>query len=394
MSPVGHRVDPTQRVADLLEEQRVAGGDRRPDDVDAVRRSEEIRLGDPGGQAAVVIAPGVDEDLVVRWVERRTVRSFEDDRRRQRRICLERLGRDGGIVHLPIGRDDRADQRGDDPGDDLRPLGHRARRVDAQVDERPRVPPVVHPVVDQPGVTPGRDPMPNRLEIRLVGDRVLEIREAVALVREQFEERDPEIGRVALDPARVQLRKQIEQHPPEAGVVLRHVVEERLREQPWLARDDVAAVHVDRARGHEREPDRGEVTIEHGDAVDPQRVNREIARPVGNDLQIRRSVRVELAGHRDGLHPDDPGPALDRDARWLGREAEGVRGVGRVSGVRRRHRPNEEDAQDPVVRRVHLDPIDAVQVGACQQHSAPLFGIALAGNDIRFGDRHRLRRPW
>ena len=46
-----------------------------------------------------------------------------------------------------------------------------------------------------------------------------------------------------------------------------------------------------------------------------------------------------------------------------------------------------------MVGRVHLDPVDAVQVGACQQHGTPLFGIPLAGNSIRFGDGHRVTRP-
>ncbi len=147
------------------------------------------------------------------------------------------------------------------------------------------------------------------------------------------------------------VRQQVEQQPPEARVVLGQVVEERLGQLERRAADDVAAVDVDRAARHEREPDQREVAVERRNAGDPQRVEREVAGPVGDDLEVRRPVGLDLPGHGRGLDPDDPRPALDRDPRRLRREAECVRGVRRVRRRGRRHGTDEEDAQDPVVRR-------------------------------------------
>ena len=74
----------------------------------------------------------------------------------------------------------------------------------------------------------GRDALARRVQVRLVGDGVLEVAQVVALVGEQLEQRDAEVGRVALDPGRVALRDQVEQQLPEARVVLGQVVERRL----------------------------------------------------------------------------------------------------------------------------------------------------------------------
>ncbi len=112
--------------------------------------------------------------------------------------------------------------------EDLGVHGNGARAVDGEVHEGPGVAAVVHPVVDQPRVLLRRDPLAGGVEVGLVGHRVLEVAEVVALVGQQLEERDAEVGRVALEPGRVQLRDQVEQQPAEARVVLGQVVDERL----------------------------------------------------------------------------------------------------------------------------------------------------------------------
>jgi hypothetical protein len=105
----------------------------------------------------------------------------------------------------------------------------------------------VHPVVDEPGVTLGRLASTGRIQIGLVGDRVLEVGEVVAFGREQLQEGDPEIGRTALGPRRVALGCEIDVQLPEAGVVAGEVVQRRLDECAGRAVVVGCAIEVDRA---------------------------------------------------------------------------------------------------------------------------------------------------
>ena len=153
-------------------------------------------------------------------------------------------------------------------------------------DRRPGVPAVVHPVVDELRVAPGRDARAQRVEVRLVRDRVLVVGEPVALVGQELEQRDREVGRVALDPVWVQPRQQVDQEPPEARVVLRHVVEERLDALLRRARQR-AAVDVGRAAGHEREDGGAPHRVEAGIVRKREDVRRPVAAVEG---RVRRVV--------------------------------------------------------------------------------------------------------
>ena len=52
-------------------------------------------------------------------------------------------------------------------------------------------------------MTAHRHALPGGVEIGLGGNGILKVTEVIALVREQLDERSPEIGRVAFDPRRV-----------------------------------------------------------------------------------------------------------------------------------------------------------------------------------------------
>ena len=100
--------------------------------------------------------------------------------------------------------------------------------MDLDDDERARVAPFVEDVVDEPCVTPHRLPQARGVEVRLGRDRVLVVAQLVADVREQLDQRDPEIGDVPLPPVGDEQREAIEQEAAEGRVVLGEIVDGRL----------------------------------------------------------------------------------------------------------------------------------------------------------------------
>ena len=79
-------------------------------------------------------------------------------------------------------------------------LERRRAVVEPHLHPGARVAAVVHEVVDQPGVPPRRVRSARGAEVRLGGDRVLPVAQLVADVGEQLDQRDAEVGRVALPP--------------------------------------------------------------------------------------------------------------------------------------------------------------------------------------------------
>ena len=112
---------------------------------------------------------------------------------------------------------------------------HWRAAIHGHVDPRSRVAAVVHPVVEQARVPPHRDAPARRAEVGLRRHRVLVVAELVADVREQLDERDLEVGRVALVPVGRDHGHPVEHQPPEARVVLGQVVDLGLVEGPGRA---------------------------------------------------------------------------------------------------------------------------------------------------------------
>ena len=96
-----------------------------------------------------------------------------------------------------------------------------------QPQPHPGVAPLVHAVVDEPGVAAQRDPAPRGAEVGLGGDRVLAPRQLVGHVGQRLHQRDADVGRVALRPRRRQLAEPLQHGAAEAGEVLGQVVDAR-----------------------------------------------------------------------------------------------------------------------------------------------------------------------
>ena len=224
----------------------------------------------------------------------------------------------------------------------------RRPRPDAHVERRPRVAPVVHRVVDEPRVPARRDPLPGGVEVRLVRDGVLEVREPVARVREQLDQRDPEVRRVALDRVRVELRHEAEQQRPEARVVLGEVVER----EPRLAGRQTLAVHaaVDVARAAGRERERR--PPEHGVERRPSRARACTASSRRRGRQATTSVPSSARATETTRMPTTRTPPMQLDASAAPRRAASPSGG---SGFRKC-----TTSRQPV-GGVELDEVDAVQ---------------------------------
>ena len=195
-----------RRPDHLLEHDVVAGGELRAIGHTLLVDPVEVGVGCPGRKATLVIAPRVDAQRVVLGAQRRVVRGLEGGHPGQRRRALQQ--RDGDRR-----RAEQRSGRGMVAGSGwlirVNSAVPRASAVAADTSKKTgaqRVAPVVHPVIDQPRVPTRGDARAQRVEIRLVGDRVLVVGEPVTLVGEQLEQRDAEVGRVALDPVGVQLR--------------------------------------------------------------------------------------------------------------------------------------------------------------------------------------------
>ena len=130
-------------------------------------------------------------------------------------VVDERLeARRGHVAREEVGVEERpAARRAGVRGQELELVGEPSERtaVDLDDDERARVAPFVEDVVDEPRVTPHRLPQARGVEVRLGRDRVLVVAQLVADVREQLDQRDPEVGDVPLAPVGDEQREAIEQ---------------------------------------------------------------------------------------------------------------------------------------------------------------------------------------
>ena len=388
-----------RRGADhLLEDQHVT--DRERGDL-AVERGTRRTF----GQAAVLGAPGVELHPVVTLEERDVGERFEDLRplRGDRPIrCREVHRRRAG---------DTAEEAGGDVGDGVDPReedargGHRL--VDQDLDPRPGAAAVVHRVVDQTGVALDRDPPARGAQVRLGRDGVLAIGEVVADIRQQLDQRDPDVGHVPLAPVRIERPDPVEQEPPEGRVVACQVVE--VDRRPDLGRTDVPrqAVEVGRAVDLEREVHgrqqrvetrrRGRVQRGGGER---QPVDREVAGPgrakddpvrahgqdgdpdvpavrslaTADPEALRRQRRLVLGGER--VDERDAQPSLPQQPVAFG-DRQG-RVLGGLVGIELARREVGD-----------LEEVDAVQAGRRPQGRPPMVGAA--GED-RAG--HVSAPPW
>src|SRR5262249_19735868 len=224
-------------------------------------------------------------------------------------------------------------------------------------------------------------PLPDGIEISLVGDGVLEVAEVIAFVRQQFKECDAQVGRVALEPSRVELWDQVEEEPAETRVVLGEVVDERLGGALGWADFRRAAVEIDRTSGLEVDGRDRELQIESWNLL--------LEGPIGLELPAEGEMVVgEVAFLADGdLEPaagerhlkranaDDAGPALHGHEAEILRQGESVGPVG--IGVQRRGEWLEEGNDQKVGvdcqrAALVLDEVDAVQDRVRKDISAAL----------------------
>ncbi len=85
----------------------------------------------------------------------------------------------------------------------------------------------MHEVVEQTGMaTNGNSP-----QIGLGRDRILVVAQLVARIRQQFHQRDANVGWVALLPIGHDERHAIENQPPETGVIFRQIIDLRRRKR-------------------------------------------------------------------------------------------------------------------------------------------------------------------
>ncbi len=344
---------------DLLEDQHLSRREVR----------EVAAQGGAGGalrEAALAVAPGVERELVVGRVE-----------------LLEGLP---GREHRVGPRQQRgvAGDRGSLPGEPGRHLGAGGQgrragrqdladvRADLDLDPRSRAGAVADPVVHQTGVPADRDPASRGAEVGLGGDRVLVVGELVTEVGEQLDQRDPEVGRVALFPLRRLRRHAVEHQPPEALEVAGEVADRGLVDGGRRADPRCAAVEVARALGLEAEVDRREPGVEAvgrlvvgGAGDEGQRIDGEVPGPVDVDCD---HVRLVARADRD-CQDLDPGDALAAgDADVVGAERRAGEVVDQVD-------------EQPLLavllgRRVvveHLDEVDPVECAAAHgRASAPV----------------------
>ncbi len=287
-----------QEIVAGLERRAHGEGARRVDRVD-VRRRRAAR------QAALLVAPGVEAQLVVERIDVDRGRGLEDAYLCQSRIGAIVLAGDG-IEQRPRRRDRLRHRRHfglaveahrrSNARYELVARLDRPRAAHVQMQESPGVAAVVHRVVHELRVQLRRLPLARRVEEGLVGDGVLEVAEVVAFVREQLEQRNTGVGGAALGPCRVPLRDEVEQHLAEARVVLGEVVQHRLAEDVGRTILGRRAVEVDRAAGPEIDRGDGEQAVDGVEVVAPdagvvtrpadrEQVGREVALLIHFDVE-------------------------------------------------------------------------------------------------------------
>jgi hypothetical protein len=278
----------------------------------------------------------VEGELVVGGAQRHRVHGLEHHRR------------------LVRGRPDRGAGRQRQPG------------AHPELEERPRAAALVHAVVEQPRVAPHRDPPPGGAQVRLGGDRVLEVAQPVGRVGQQLHQRDLEVGGVPLGPARQGGGQPVEHQPAEALVVLGQIVELRLRQHHRRAVVLAGAVKVGVAGGLEGEGHRVEPRVEPGrrgaaspEADEPQLVGGEVAGPVDRDGEhLGRLLQLH---HPDAAHAGAAGDHHVAGAEHGGRRAQQVHLKGDLVGA-------------------DLQPVDPVErPGGAHHLAAPLVGAAVLG---------------
>ncbi len=367
------------RAADLLDQQKIAGlelwGDRgfRPNRAGHRKEPGLLRA---DRHAALRVAPAVDAQLVVQIDDADQRRRLEDGGAEEGRVGVEI----GGIGQYRPRRRGRADQCRADARGELRPGRHDpvGPAAGGEVHSRVGVAPVVHAVVDETPVARRRDAVPAGVEVGF-GARpgILAIAQVVAGIGQQLDQGHAEIGRQPLLPAGVAQRDQIDHQPAEALIVLRQIVERRLRQRRRLADDRDAAVEGRRAAGLEAEPRLRAPSVDPG-MDEPQHVTGKVALAIDKDKEPQRLGRVR--GDPGHPHAEDAHPADHRK----------IRGRQRRRRLQERHFENVALVRRGQRRAAVFDKVDAVERmrRRSQYRGAPVVVAA----DHAVEDRHR--RPY
>ncbi len=364
------------RAFHLLEHQHVAGPQAQARGCVVPQRGPR----GAGGQAAVVVAPGVEAEPVVGGVQRQVVEQLEDL---------------GPVLrhHLPVRV--LVDQRGvaRDAGEQPRwlarqvlPRQHHVADAGRGLERHPRtgVHAVVHRVVQQPRVPVDRRPPARAAQVRLGGYRVLAVAQPVGGVGQHLHHCHAHVRRASLLPLRHDYRQPVQHQPAEALVVPGQVVDGRCRAR--LGRADLLrrAVEVRRALHLEGELHLGQRRVEGGEgrvAVhEPEAVGGVVAALLRADHQqvarhrlVPLEEQVVLGGgdeavgqHRVGVGRPVGPRHLDGSHAHAAVDGHVVRGE-RHAGVQRLH---QLDEQRLLARAAHrrlqvqdLEVVDAVEGG-------------------------------
>jgi hypothetical protein len=340
--------------------------------------SDERRRGRAAREAAAGVTPGPEVEALVRQEEDLVVERLERLGARCERVTVLFAV---GLDHVGDVRDSRQERR---PTPEHDPL-----TVHENTHPGARVRTLVRDVVHEPRVAAERRPAAGRLQVRLRRNRVLAVRELVGDVREQLDERDPDVRRAALGPPGREQADPVEHQRPERLEVLRQVVDRRRLAELGRAVADRRTVEVGRALDLERELDRREQRIEArrrlvarrpGDQ--PQRVGREVAAGVGPDEQQRRRVVEPGRQHRNlgrrrrgRLDRRNPVAAGDPDVRLRRQRSGGLQHPHEerpLLEAGRRLRVRDLDVLDPVEVPRFLDGLQAPLVAAGVPHGTAL----------------------
>ena len=353
----------------------------------------------PLGETALVVAPGVKLDAIVRAVQGEIRHRLEHLRARVQRGLQVGVGDVGPLE--TVGHADEGRVRGE--GQALRQAGRRGGRVrerilaragrritlaDLDVHERARVRPFARRVVEEPRVAAQRRPMPRGPQIRLVRDGVLKVAELVGRVRQKLDDGDADVRLAPFRPLGKRLREPIQHQLLEARVVLGEVIDDRCLDDRGGTGVDDQAIEVTLAldlegEGHPRqlavEAEEREVeAVGVFDAAvqDGELIGRVISADVGaNDEDVAELVRV---GRQRG-----PDQVLDR--RDVVGQKEGVRGgEGQQSGGR--DRPQDVDGGDAhAPRDYEVERPRALEGGRYRQeqvHQQNLLAEAVVGRQL------------
>jgi hypothetical protein len=300
-------------------------------------------------QAAGLVAPGVEAQVVVRAVELQGRQQFEGlgAGRDQRLRAVGRAEPRGRAVCA------RQQQRAVQPGRAVAGGEHPAVGRGSDLEGHPgaRVAALVHRIVQKTRMPAHRHALARRAQVGLGRDCVLEVGDLVGAEGQCLGQRDHQVGRAAFLPVRHQHRQPVQHQSAEALVVARQVVDVGCALRQRRAVVLHAAVEVAGAVDLEAEGDLRQRRVDAvgrrvgaGRGHQPQLVAREVA----DAIELHRQ-HVAAGRHADGLRVAHAHTAADLDV-----------GRGQRRGRREGQRVHEMQ-QQPRLAMHHLQVFDAVE---------------------------------